>query len=528
LFDDRPIWSLNLIKYQTKIKINSLKVIVPCLAIYMKEGPWRMMWVRYGYDPRKEPGARIYQTLDFRMRHAGKSESIWDHLTHTNPCAIKDCSNGDIADNSYHLYERDVEIMRELGIDFYRFSLSWPRILPTSFPDKINEAAVQYYNNLINELLKYNIEPTITLFHWDLPQKLQDLGGWANPYIVDWYGNYARTVFELFGDRVKTWMTINEPYQVCNQGYGDGMKAPLIDSGGVGEYMCAKHLLLAHARAYHIYDQEFRPKYGGSIFIAFSAQWYDPLDENHIEAAADANQFMWGQYAHPIFSESGDFPPVMKQRIAARSLEQGFPKSRLPEFTPEEIEYIRGSSDIFGLNHYFSYSVYRNESVYGKYKSPSLLDDVGVVLYQPPEWQIGESEKVKFTPWGFYNLLTQIREDYGNPPVFITENGFATYGGVDDEHRVLYYREYLSALLDAVEEGSDVRAYAAWSLMDNFEWMFGYTERFGLYEVDYEDPERKRTPRKSAYVYKEILRTRTIDFHYEPDMSVPLSIDEGN
>nr|XP_034840218.1 myrosinase 1-like [Maniola hyperantus] len=486
------------------------------------------------HDVRKFPEGFLLGTatasyqIEGAWNEDGKAENIWDHLTHTNPCIIKDCSNGDIADNSYHLYKRDVEMMRELGLDFYRFSLSWPRILPTSFPDKINEAGVQYYNNLIDEMLKYNIEPVITLYHWDLPQKLQDLGGWANPYIVDWFGDYARTVFELFGDRVKSWITINEPYQVCNQGYGDMAKAPMINSSGVGEYICTKNLLLAHARAYHIFDQEFRPKFGGSIFIAYSAQWYEPLNEDEIEAAAEANQIMWAQYVHPVFSESGDFPPIMKERIAARSLEQGFPRSRLPEFTPEEIEYVRGSSDMFGLNHYVSFFVYRNESVTGKYQSPSLRDDLGVILYQPPEWQIGESEKVMFAPWGFYKLLTQIREDYGNPPVYITENGFATYGGLMDDHRVLYYREYLSALLDAIDEGSDVRAYTAWSLMDNYEWMFGYTERFGLYEVDYEDPERRRTPRKSAYVFKEILRTRTIDYHYEPDMSVPLSIDEGN
>lgn len=181
--------------------------------------------------------------------------------------------------------------MRELGLDFYRFSLSWPRILPTSFPDKINEAGVQYYNNLIDEMLKYNIQPMITLYHWDLPQKLQEMGGWANPHIVDWFGDYARTVFQLFGDRVKYWITINEPYQVCNQGYGDVIKAPVLNSKGVAEYMCAKNLLLAHARAYHIYDEEFRPNQDGAIFISFSAQWYEPETDDDIEAANDNNDF---------------------------------------------------------------------------------------------------------------------------------------------------------------------------------------------------------------------------------------------
>lgn len=182
--------------------------------------------------------------------------------------------------------------MREVGIDFYRFSLSWPRILPTSFPDQINEKGVEYYNNFIDEMLKYNIEPMITLYHWDLPQKLQELGGWTNPHIIDWFADYARTAFTLFGDRVKYWTTMNEPYQICYQGYGDVTKAPMVNIKGVGEYLCAKNLLLAHAKAYHIYNEEFRPKYGGIIFIAFSAQWYEPESENEIVAAHDANQFM--------------------------------------------------------------------------------------------------------------------------------------------------------------------------------------------------------------------------------------------
>ncbi|CAK1602810.1 unnamed protein product [Parnassius mnemosyne] len=457
----------------------------------------------------------------------GKAVNIWDHLTHTQPCIIKDCSNGDIADDSYHLYKRDVEMMRELGLDFYRFSLSWSRILPTSFPDKINEAGVQYYNNLIDELLKYNIQPIITIYHWDLPQKLQEMGGWTNPHIVDWFGDYARTAFQLFGDRVKYWITINEPYQVCNMGYGDVDLAPMLNIKGVAEYMCAKNLLLAHARAYHIYDEEFRSAQEGVIFITCNAEWYEPATENDTEAANEHNDFQWGQYTHPVFSVTGDFPPAMKKKIAAKSAAQGYPRSRLPEFTSEEIEYIRGSSDYFGLNHYSTFLVYRNESVYGHYESPSFGDDLEALTYEKNEWKIGESEFTKYVPWGFYKLLTKIRRDYNNPPIYVTENGFATYGGLNDEDRVTYYKGYLNAMLDAIDDGSDVRGYTTWSLMDNFEWKQGYTERFGLYEVDYESPNRTRTPRKSAFVYKQIVRTRELDWHYEPDIDV-MTIDEGH
>ncbi|CAH2210948.1 jg20405, partial [Pararge aegeria aegeria] len=180
-----------------------------------------------------------------------------------------------------------------LGVLPNRFSVSWTRILPSSFPDRINEAGVNYYNNLIDELLKYNIQPMLTLYHWDLPQKLQDMGGWTNPEIVTWFADYARVIYTLFGDRVKYFITINEPYQICNSGYGIDSLAPALNSKGIGEYMCAKNLLLAHAKAYRIYDEEFRSTQKGNIFISFSAQWYEPASDSvaDLEAAHDANQF---------------------------------------------------------------------------------------------------------------------------------------------------------------------------------------------------------------------------------------------
>ncbi|XP_045512033.1 myrosinase 1-like isoform X2 [Pieris brassicae] len=445
----------------------------------------------------------------------GKSENIWDHLSHQTPCVINNCDTGDVAENSYYLYKRDVEMLRELGVDFYRFSISWTRIFPTGFTDKINEAGVKYYNNLIDELLKNGIIPMLTLFHWDLPQNLQQLGGWANPHIVEWFGDYAKAAFELFGDRVKYWITINEPYQICHMGYGAKDLAPLLDSKGFGEYLCAKYLLLGHAKAYHTYNNEFRQHQGGEIFITLSAHWFEPDGEDNVEAANDSNEFNWGHYAHPIFSATGDYPPVMKERIAARSFEQGFQRSRLPEFTAEEIEYVRGTSDYFGLNHYSASYAYRNSSVEGYHASPSIFDDVGVITYNKDS-----GEGIVGSPWAFYKLLKSINEMYGNPPVFITENGRGNDGGLEDDDRVTYYRQYISAMLDAMDEGCDVRGYTTWSLMDNFEWLKGYSVRFGLYQVDMSSPERTRTPRKSALVYKEMLRSRCLDMHYEPNFII--------
>lgn len=218
--------------------------------------------------------------------------SIWDNFTHAYPNRINDGSNGDIAANSYYLYKRDVEMLRELGVDFYRFSLSWTRIMPTGYPNEINPAGVEYYNNLINELLAYNIEPIVTIYHWDLPQNLEDMGGWLNPNIVEWYTDFARTVFALFGDRVKHWITVNEPGQICLFSYELGLFAPgKTNNRGISTYLCAKNLLLAHASAYHIYDEDFRPYQNGVIFISISVQSFVSLFEDQSEAVSDTYQF---------------------------------------------------------------------------------------------------------------------------------------------------------------------------------------------------------------------------------------------
>ncbi|XP_041977592.1 myrosinase 1-like [Aricia agestis] len=454
--------------------------------------------------PRKIPKGLIFgaATSSYQVEGAwdadGKTQSILDYLYQNSLEQITDGSNGNVATNSYYLYERDVEMMRELGLDFYRFSLSWPRLLPYNYSERINPAGVNYYNNLMDEMLKYGIEPVVTLYHWDLPLELAQQGGWTNPQIVDWFSDFARTAFELFGDRVKYWITLNEPQVFCYYRHpGDDI------------YKCMKNSLLAHAKAYHIYDEEFRPTHNGAIFISLSTEFYEPVNSQDAEAAEDATNYHWGVFTNPIFSKDGDFPASMKEKLAAKSAKQGLSSSKLPDMSPEEIDFIKGTSDFFGINHYTTKYVYRNESE-NDYEVPSFYDDLGVQMYQPDSCQIGYSYLVCSVPWGFYKLLTKIREEFDNPPIFITENGFSTHGGLDDQDRIEYYKTYLCAMLDAIDEGSDVRAYTAWSLMDNFEWARGYIDRFGLYEVDYESEELTRTPRASAFMYQNVLRTRSI------------------
>lgn len=197
------------------------------------------------------------------MLITGKGENIWDHITHKNPGYITDKSNADIACNSYHKYLEDIELLKDLGVHYYRFSISWARIFPTGSTKKANKAGVDYYNNVINALIKNNIEPMVTLYHWDLPQHLQERGGFLNRQIVKNYTSYARFVFSKYGDRVKMWTTFNEPNQICMQGYGGKAKAPALNKSGILDYKCAHNLILAHASAYRVYQREFKEKQGG-------------------------------------------------------------------------------------------------------------------------------------------------------------------------------------------------------------------------------------------------------------------------
>lgn len=223
----------------------------------------------------------------------GKTNSIWDELTHKEPSPIKDDSTGDVAADSYHLYKKDVEIAKELGIDFYKFSISWPRILPNGFADRLNHRGIQYYSNLIDELLANNINPMVTMYHWDLPVNLQKLGGWTNPLIVNWFEDYAKILFDKFGEKVKYWITVHEPKEICVEGYGSTGKAPMLNMTGIAEYLCAKNILLAHSKVYHLYDQTYRKMQSGLVGIAIGFHWYEPASDtiDDHQAASDAKMF---------------------------------------------------------------------------------------------------------------------------------------------------------------------------------------------------------------------------------------------
>ncbi|XP_068625605.1 myrosinase 1-like [Battus philenor] len=450
-------------------------------------------------------------------------------MTHNNPTVIKDVSNGDVAADTYNNYKRDVEMMRELGLDAYRFSLSWSRILPNGQSNKINEAGVTFYNNYIDEMLKYGITPMVTLYHWDLPQKLQELGGFVNPLFSIWFEDYARVVFEQFGDRVKHWITFNEPREICYEGYDTVTKAPLLNATGIGAYLCAKNLVLANARAYYAYKNDFAPTQGGQCGITISVNWFDAFTDSEEDkiTAELYRQAEWGIYAEPIFSKEGGFPKELSEKVAQKSLEQGYPRSRMPEFTDEEKAFVRGSADFFGVNHYTAFLIAAAKDT--EFIVPSVRDDIGGDSFVPDDWPSSASSWLKQAPDSILNALSLLRDRYNSPVFYITENGWSTRpeASLDDEDRIRYYRAALESVLDSLDAGINLKGYMAWSLMDNFEWMEGYTERFGLYEVDFEDPARTRTPRKSAFVYKQIIKTRVVDHEYEPDTRI-MTIDEGH
>lgn len=450
----------------------------------------------------------------------GKGENIWDHMTHNNPNVIKDVSNGDVAADTYNNYKRDVEMMRELGLDAYRFSLSWSRILPDGFSNKVNKAGIDFYNNYIDEMLKYNIVPMITLYHWDLPQKLQELGGFANPLIAEWFEDYAKVVYENFGDRVKHWITFNEPREICFEGYGFNTKAPILNATAVGTYICAKNLVMAHARAYHLYNNEFKAHQKGECGITISVNWFGARTDSEEDkfAAEIKRQGEWGLYAEPIFGEGG-FPKELAKIVAEKSAAGGYSHSRMPEYSEEEKAFARGAADFFGVNHYTAYLISASDSLHEVVENPTLYSDAAVETYIPEEWPQSVSSWLYMAPNSILNALTHLKEKYNSPKFYITENGWSIGPDRDliDDDRIRYYRAALESVLDSLDAGINLQGYMAWSLMDNFEWMEGYTERFGLYHVDFESPERTRTPRKSAFVYKQIIKDRSIDHSYEPD-----------
>lgn len=484
--------------------------------------------------------------IEGAAQEGGRKPSIWDDFSRM-PGRTHNGHTGDVACDHYHRFRDDVRLMKKLGLKAYRFSISWPRLIPEG-EGAVNAEGAKFYSELIDELLAAGIQPWVTLYHWDLPSALEaKFGGWLGRKedIVPAFGGYARTCFSLFGDRVKNWITLNEPWCSSALGYANGEHAPgHNEAAGTEPYIAGHNMLLSHAEAVRIYRTEFKAEQRGVIGITLNSDWrqpFDPDDERDLQASQRSRDFFLGWFADPIYF--GDYPASMRATCGAR----------LPTFTPEEAALLKGSNDFFGLNSYSTMLAKAPDlsavddaagppttiSMWGKPQSGGYFADEAVNLLKDEGWETTDMGW-QIVPWGLRQLLLYIQARY-NPTggIVITENGCAhepegtllrdadpnapvpkpmasdakkedfeseTY---EDKHRVRFFKAHLAAVHAARTHGADVRGYFAWSLVDNFEWGFGYKNRFGVVRVDYDT--QKRTIKSSGRFIADVIRKGGFD-----------------
>ncbi|KAK7261594.1 hypothetical protein RIF29_27908 [Crotalaria pallida] len=448
-------------------------------------------------------------------KEGGRGASIWDTFTHKYPDKIQDRSNGDVASDQYHHYKEDVRIMRYMNLDAYRLSISWSRILPNGKVDGgINKEGIKYYNNLINELLANGIKPTVTLFHFDLPQALEDeYRGFLSPNIVKHFRDYAELCFKEFGDRVKHWITLNEPFGYSYGGYAQGLSPPGRCSkyvnpnctggdSGREPYLVSHNQLLAHAAAVQVYKKKYQASQKGVIGIALISHWFVPLSSHPLDkiAAKRAIDFMLGWFMGPL--TSGKYPKSMRYFVG----------KRLPKFNTLQAKQIIGSFDFVGLNYYTAN--YASNAPKLSHAIPNYVSDSHVNLTTERNGiPIGQRAGMLYVyPKGIRELLLYIKKKYNNPLIYITENGVSEFTdptltlkeALIDTFRIDYYYRHLFYLQSAISDGVNVKGYFAWSLLDDFEWNSGYTVRFGINFVDFKTG--KRYQKISAEWFKNFLK----------------------
>ncbi|ESQ30336.1 hypothetical protein EUTSA_v10011400mg [Eutrema salsugineum] len=424
----------------------------------------------------------------------------WDYFTHRYPEKVPDGSSGDLACDSYDLYKEDVKLLKRMNAQAYRLSIAWSRVLPKGrLTGGIDENGITYYNNLINELKANGIEPYVTIFHWDVPQTLEDeYGGFLSPRIVEDYKNYAELLFQRFGDRVKFWITLNQPYSLASKGYGDGSYPPgrctdceFGGDSGTEPYIVAHHQLLAHAEAVSLYRRRYQRFQGGKIGTTLIGRWFTPLNETSIldkAAAKRAFDFFVGWFLDPLVY--GDYPRIMKTIVG----------DRLPKFTRQESALVKGSLDFLGLNYYVTQ--YATDAPPSIPTQPNVLTDPRVTIgFYRNGVPIGvQAPSFVYYPPGFRQILNYIKNKYKNPLTYITENGVADLdlgnltlaNALADKGRIQNHCSHLSCLKCSIEDGCNVAGYFAWSLMDNYEFGNGYTLRFGMNWVNFTNPAHRR------------------------------------
>ncbi|XP_031274757.1 beta-glucosidase 12-like isoform X1 [Pistacia vera] len=449
------------------------------------------------------------------VKEGGRSPSIWDNFTHTYPERISDGSNGDVAVDFYHRYKEDVKIMKDMNTDALRFSISWSRVLPGGKLKRgVNKEGIRFYNNLINELLANGLQPFVTIFHWDVPQALEDdYGGLLSSRIVDDFRDFAELCFKEFGDRVKHWITLNEPNMFTTEGYDLGNWAPGRCSKWVNSaceagnsatepYIVGHNLILSHAAAVELYKQQYQAKQRGQIGVILTTTWLIPYDNSkpNIEAAKRGIDFNLGWFMEPVVY--GDYPFTMRKEVG----------KRLPKFSQKQSMRLKRSFDFIGLNYYTTNYAVNIVPIANSVNISYSTDSHVYTTAERGGIPIGPQAKwIYVYPKGLLDLLTYSKKKYDIPVFYITENGVcdttnATLPQVlKDPMRINYHYRHLLFLQRAIKEGVNVKGYFVWSLLDNFEWASGYTMKFGMNYIDYSNG-LKRHPRDSAKWFKNFLK----------------------
>lgn len=430
--------------------------------------------------------------IEGAVREDGRGESIWDRFSHT-PAAISDGSTGDVACDHYHRWREDVALLKAMNTKAYRFSIAWPRVFPEG-RGSLNPEGVDFYNRLVDSLLEAGIEPYVTLYHWDLPQALQDHGGWADRGTVEAFVEYADVVSRALGDRVKNWTTMNEPWCISILSHALGQHAPGLRDWNTA-LRVAHHVLLAHGQAVPVLRRN-SPQ--ADVAITLNFEWAQSAST--APADYDAMRIYDGFYNRWFLD------PVFGRGYPADMVEHYTTHGALPDgmdfVRPGDLAVIAAPIDWLGVNYYTRALV--------KGGADDILPERDVAGMTRPrtdfDWEIA--------PDGLYNLLCRLHFDYQVPRMMVTENGASFHDGpdaqgkVDDQRRIAYLRDHFAAARRAMDAGVPLTGYFVWSALDNFEWAAGYKERFGLIHVDFAT--QKRTPKASSHWFRDVIASGSV------------------
>ncbi|MGG4489974.1 GH1 family beta-glucosidase [Metabacillus idriensis] len=439
----------------------------------------------------------------------GKGETNWDVFSKI-PGKTYEGTNGDAAIDHYHRYKEDIKLMAEMGLESYRFSISWARILPTG-DGEVNEKGLQFYNNVINECLKYGIVPFVTLYHWDLPITLEEDGGWTNKRTAEAFVKYAKICFRAFGDRVKHWITFNETVMFCELGYIKGAHPPGIQNDMKKYFQATHYVFYAHAKAVEVYKNLYQYGEIGITHVFLPAYSVDDQEEN-LAAARHANEHQTFWYYDPILK--GEYPSYVVDQLK----KEGW----MPSWTEEELGTLKRNAlnnDFIGLNYYQPIRVEK----YHKTESIEYSRETSTLAPGNPSfdgfYRTVKMEDKTYTKWGweispqgFLDGLHMLKDRYGDIKMYVTENGLGDEdpivdGEIMDVPRIQYIEEHLKVIKRSIQEGIHLKGYYAWSAIDLLSWLNGFKKQYGFIYVNHND-HLNRKKKLSFHWYKQIIETR--------------------